>query len=204
MSSGAEVVGETENAVVAMRDSHRDTGRQPQRGGKLIARAEKLGEEIGSKARRVKRQLRHKAAEVTQSVAESVTEEAERLFTAKRDQALAKVPNIEKLLERVSHALRAVKLDGAAEMAHETTTRLHELASQLEKQDLADVLRDVQRFIRKNPGLVFGGMLLVGFAAARFLKASALRQQDEARHGSSRRNSNTSSNGRRPGRRRPA
>lgn len=57
--------------------------------------------------------------------------------------------------------LVADKLDGAATYVRE--------------RNLTDLRHDGENLARQHPGLFFGGMFLAGFAAARFLKASATR-----------------------------
>ena len=59
--------------------------------------------------------------------------------------------------------LLADKLDGAATYVRE--------------RDLNQLRHDGENLARQHPGLFFGGMFLAGFAAARFLKASATREE---------------------------
>jgi hypothetical protein len=58
---------------------------------------------------------------------------------------------------------------------------------------LGDLIDDLEKLVRRYPGLVFGGMLVAGFAAGRFFKASSSRKP--SRTGSEGRRGSTSSNG---------
>jgi hypothetical protein len=89
----------------------------------------------------------------------------------------------------------AVALQGAADKLHdegnhniagyaEDLSRYVERASgYLRDRDLRGMIDDCTTFIRRRPGLFFGGMFVAGLAAARFLKASRRREQEISGYG---------------------
>lgn len=52
---------------------------------------------------------------------------------------------------------------------------LGQAANHLRNSDIGSLTREVGEFARRNPALALGGAALVGFAAARFLKAGSAR-----------------------------
>ncbi|ABV95890.1 hypothetical protein Dshi_4180 (plasmid) [Dinoroseobacter shibae DFL 12 = DSM 16493] len=60
-----------------------------------------------------------------------------------------------------------------AEAAQQIARGLDQLAVQLRDTDLSGAARSATRFARENPAVTLGGAALLGFAVARFLKASA-------------------------------
>lgn len=59
-----------------------------------------------------------------------------------------------------------------AQAADYLADNLMEAADRIRAQDLDSVAREATAFARRNPALVLGGAALLGFAAARLLKAS--------------------------------
>ena len=110
---------------------------------------------------------------------EAIKEEAERLFDEQKGKAASKVTRYGKAVHQAAHALRAVKAEGLAEYADSAADAVEGLTSYLEERNLAQVLQDAGEVARRHPGMVIGGMFLTGFAAARFLKASASREGEE-------------------------
>lgn len=52
-------------------------------------------------------------------------------------------------------------------------SRADRMANYISEASLADMRRDATEFVRRRPGLVFGGALVLGIAAGRLLKAEA-------------------------------
>lgn len=60
-----------------------------------------------------------------------------------------------------------------AEYVDIAADRLQQFGDELPNRDLGQTLRQMEVFAREHPTVFFGGLMLVGFAAARFLRASA-------------------------------
>lgn len=60
----------------------------------------------------------------------------------------------------------------AGRYAHWAADALDRVAEHLRQNDMKALLRETQAFARREPGLVIGGALALGFALTRFLKSS--------------------------------
>lgn len=63
----------------------------------------------------------------------------------------------------------------AGQYAHWAADALDRVAQHLQQNDMKALLRETQAFARREPGLVIGGALALGFALTRFLKSSESR-----------------------------
>lgn len=63
----------------------------------------------------------------------------------------------------------------AGQYAHWAADALDRVAQHLQQNDMKALLRETQALARREPGLVIGGALALGFALTRFLKSSESR-----------------------------
>lgn len=136
-------------------------------------------ESAGSAAGQVKK----KAADMTRAVTGTIKEEAERLFDEQKGKAASKVTRYGKVIHQAAHALRAVKAEGLAEYVDSAGEKVEGLTDYLEERNLTQVLQDAGEVARRHPGMTIGGMFLTGLALARFLKASAERDESDENSG---------------------
>lgn len=73
----------------------------------------------------------------------------------------------------IGEQLRSEGKEGPARLADQAADRAERVGSYLENSDGDKLLRDIEDFGRRQPMAVVLGGLVVGFAAARFLKASS-------------------------------
>jgi len=140
----------------------------------------------------VKRQVR----QVTNAIVETVKDEAQNLLDEQRDAAVAKVGGASKVARRVAHALRAVRLDDVANLADSAAERAEDLSAYVKESDVTQVLQDAEDLARRHRVLVTGGLFVVGFALARFLKAGEERDDGEGQGRSSRSSASSRPKGR--------
>jgi hypothetical protein len=88
-------------------------------------------------------------------------------------QAGEKVSGTAEDLRSVGEELRKQGKDGAAKFTDRAAERTEQLGSYLQESDSDKLLTDVEDFGRRQPLAVLAGGLVVGIAAARFLKASS-------------------------------
>jgi hypothetical protein len=79
-------------------------------------------------------------------------------------------------VRKVAEQLRGQGKDTPARMAEQVADRAESFGSYLRDADGERLLGDVEAFARRQPWLVAAGGLALGFAASRFLKASANRR----------------------------
>lgn len=148
----------------------------------LKALKQRAGEAVGrvaSGALTTAEQMKQKAAEITEEISGTIKDEAERLFDEQKGKAASKVGRFGKAMHQAAHALHAVKADGVADMVDGAAERVEGLNDYLEERTLAQVLEDVGEVARSHPGMMLGGLFVAGFVGARFLKASASREDSD-------------------------
>ena len=163
--------------MVAFRNSN--LVRRSGRGDESSSRASGMTRKLREGARAATDQVKQTAAEVTRVITDTLQDEASRLFYDQRGQAAKRVARLGKVARQAAHALHAVKMDGVADYADAAAQRVEDLSDYINDKDLTELLRDAQDAARAHPAVAMGGMFLVGLAAARFLKASASRDDEE-------------------------
>ena len=116
------------------------------------------------------------ASEVAHALFETAQDEAERFYDRHKSGAASKVGRLGKAAKQTAHALHAVRADTAADYLEAASERVAEARDYLQEQSLAGILEDAGQVVRQNRAIAAGGLFLVGFAAARFLKASSSRE----------------------------
>lgn len=112
--------------------------------------------------------------ETAKSEASAMAEKGKSAAYAKADEAKGRGADE---VERTAEQLRAAGREfGEGSYAYEAAdylaTSLHDAADVLRSRDLNTMVDDVTQFARRNPGVFLGGAAMVGFFAARMLKAS--------------------------------
>ena len=122
-------------------------------GEKMKAEGERLVDEAQRKAQEVVVARKQAAAEFMHDVSEAVSKATE-------------------VLDQQGHRNTASLLKSAA-------GELERLSSSVSGREIDSLLRDMRDMAHRKPSLFFGGALLIGFGAARFLTASASRSRHE-------------------------
>jgi hypothetical protein len=76
-------------------------------------------------------------------------------------------------LRSVAESLRSEGKDQPARFAEQAAERVERVGGYLERSDADRILADVEEYARRQPWVVGLGAAAIGFAAARFLKASS-------------------------------
>lgn len=64
----------------------------------------------------------------------------------------------------------------AAHYIRQASEQIQSVADVVRERDMRELVGEVENFARRQPTLFFGGAMILGFAALRFLKSSAPRQ----------------------------
>jgi hypothetical protein len=119
------------------------------------------------------------AVEEVKTVAQSAAREAQeagRDFVHEQKENLAqKVHKYAEAVRAASEGLRGEEGNVLADPAQKAAEQLEAMSSYLREKELADFLDDLESFTRRRPEVVFGGLFVMGLAAARFFKASRRR-----------------------------
>ena len=125
-------------------------------GGSARQEAQRLGEQAREQARHLQRQT---------------TERGTQMLEERKGWVTGEVDAVAHALHRSADELSADG-SGAAQYAHWAADALDRVSQHLHQKDVKSLLRETQDFARREPGIVIGGALAVGFALTRFLKSS--------------------------------
>lgn len=147
-----------------------------------MASTKDKAEAAGREARAIGEDILEKGAEAAQTVKETARDYAERA----KDEVQARAEEYRGYAAteagRVASALRRASHDLSSGSPQERfigqiADGVADAADRMRSMTLTDVARDTNDFARRNPAAFLGGAALLGFAVARFVKASA---RDEA------------------------
>lgn len=125
--------------------------------------------EATEKAQELAGQAQEKAQQATGQAQEKLREQVDQRST----QAGEKVSGAAEDLRSVSTELRNQGKETPAKLAEQGAERIERVGSYLSKSDADTLISDIEDFGRRQPLAVLAGGLVVGMAAARFLKASS-------------------------------
>jgi hypothetical protein len=121
------------------------------------------------KAQEIKGQAEEKAQDAMGKAQDSVREQ----LNSRSTEAGDKVAGTAEDLRSVGEELRNQGKETPAKLADKAAERTEQVGSYLRESDADKLLHDVEDFGRRQPLAVLAGGLVVGIAAARFLKASS-------------------------------
>ena len=133
-----------------------------------------------SQSQQVADQAREKIGEATdqaKETAQNVVSQAQNTVREQVDQrtteAGERVGSTAEDIRSVGQELRNQSKEGPANIAEQAADRIDRAAGYLRDSDGDRILNDVEDFGRRQPWAVLAGAVVVGLAAARFLKASS-------------------------------
>jgi hypothetical protein len=155
-------------------------------------------------------QVKDKAQQATEQVRDQAQQAAGQARGRLRDevdsrstQAGQQVSGTADDLRSVAESLRSQGQDKPAQMAEKVAERAQRLGGYLEESDADRILGDVEDFARRQPWVVGLGAAALGFAAARFMKASSAERYESTRYGEGTAGGRYSASGQRLSRRTP-
>lgn len=115
----------------------------------------------------------------------SVGEEARGFAEGQKRYAADQVSGIASAIGKAGSELRSSDAAWASRWADQMAHGLDKLAERTRNASVDELVDDVQRFGRERPGTFLATAALLGFAASRFLSASASRREPRTEGGSS-------------------
>lgn len=131
---------------------------------------EKVGEAAGQAKETAQNVVSQAQGRVREQVDQRSTEAGERVGGTADD------------IRSVGQELRKQGKEGPAKLAEQAADRVDRAGSYLRESDADRILNDVEDFGRSRPWAVLAGAVVVGVAAARFLKASSQRRYSDRQH----------------------
>jgi len=128
--------------------------------------------DMGAKAQDVVEQTQQKAGEVVDQAKQQATSQ----LSTRKDQAAASLGTVADALRQTGTHLRENDQHGIAQYADKAAERVEQMSGQLRGKDVQEIVRDVERYARRQPALFLGGAFALGLLGARFLKSTAQRE----------------------------
>jgi hypothetical protein len=145
--------------------------------------------DLASQAKNVVRDIKAEASDLTDGVTRAAKDNVAQLGDAARDVANSAKDRIDAAVTQrkslsadyigsiAQAAGRAANefhndLPQAAEYIRQAADQIQGVADTVRERDVRDLLGEVQDFARRQPTLFFGGAVVLGFAALRFLKST--------------------------------
>ena len=79
---------------------------------------------------------------------------------------------VSRAVRQSTQSLRNNQQDTVAQYVEQAADRIEQFSSRLRDRDLGDLMRDADRFARRQPAIFIGAAFMVGVLAARFFKSS--------------------------------
>jgi hypothetical protein len=146
--------------------------------------------DLAGQAKNMARDLKAKASDVADVVTRAAKDNASQMGDAALDMAKqakdkaeavasrqksAGADYIDSIAQAASRAANEFEseLPQAARYIRQASEQIQGVANNVRERDMRELVGEVQEFARRQPTLFFGGALILGFAALRFLKSSA-------------------------------
>lgn len=152
-TSGSQVVSKVENALGVESGKTQDIYRQAK---------ETAGQALGQVSEKATTQIDEKKVTLARglsSVADNIRQMGENLRGTEDETPIAAV---------------------TAKYGDSLASQVEQVSTYLEQKDLREVLKDVERFARRNPAVFLGGAFALGLLASRFLKSSGRNASGQA------------------------
>ena len=107
-----------------------------------------------------------------QSAVRNAQETGQSFVENQKENLASRFSEYAKAVESMSEKLRGDEDNILAGPAEKAAGSLNRISDYLREKEPAELLDDLESLARRKPELVFGGLFVVGFAAARFFKAS--------------------------------
>jgi hypothetical protein len=132
---------------------------------------------VEEKAQAVVTQAQAKAEPAIGQARDRVRTEVDRRSTSAGEQ----LSDVAQVMRRTGNELRSQGNEPHGRLADAAADRMEQVGGYLQRSDADTILSDVEDLARRQPMVVVAGGLVLGLAAARFLKASSDRRYEEYR-----------------------
>jgi hypothetical protein len=116
----------------------------------------------------------------TQSAVHTAQETGQNFVKSQKENLASRFSEYANAVQSISEKLRGDDDNILAGPAEKAAGSLNRVSDYLREKEPAELLDDLESLARRKPELVFGGLFVAGFAAARFFKASRRRTPRES------------------------
>ena len=149
--------------------------------------------DLSGKAKEVMRDVKAKAAGVTEDITQAAKDNAAQLGDSAREFASTAKDKVGEVVgqrksigaDYIGSIAQATQqaamafdndLPQAANYIRQASEQIQGVADNVREKDVRELVGEVQEFARQQPTLFFGGAVVLGFAALRFLKSTPPKQ----------------------------
>lgn len=119
-------------------------------------------------------QAKHAVSNVAAQARDQVTDQLSTQFDSRKDKAVETIGNVADAIRGTSDKLKGVGPLG--DVAERAADGIQSVATFFEGKQIGDIVRDVNRFARREPAIFLGAAFAIGLIGGRFLKSSAPRE----------------------------
>lgn len=142
-------------------------------GGRLADEAKRAAQEAKAAVTREMAEAKTRATDAARQLKDGARHAGDRVATLLSEQTERQKTDVAESLRNVAQTMREAargQPEGmGARLVDEAAWRLEDASSRLNERSVAEMVEDVARFGRRNPGVFLAGCLAAGFAAGRFL-----------------------------------
>jgi hypothetical protein len=137
--------------------------------GRMTGRTDDLTERVRGTFAALKQQTGEQAGQVFEQLREQGTE-----YVSRRKALAAEgLSSVGAAIHRAAEKLTDQNSSGLATYVDAAAQRVDEAAKYVEQRDLAELRRDAESFVRRQPAVALGAMFIGGLALAQFIKAAS-------------------------------
>jgi hypothetical protein len=137
--------------------------------------AKTKAQELGGEAKRMAKDNAEQLGDAAREFADQAKDKVEEAATQRKSMSADYIGSIAQATAQAAAAFDA-ESPQAARYIRQASEQMQGVADTLRERDVRELVADVQDFARRQPTLFFGGAVLLGFAALRFLKSSPPRE----------------------------
>jgi len=153
-------------------------------------RASDISGEVSRTAKDQASQLGQAAKDLASTTAVKVQDQVQTALSQQKSAGADYIGAIAQATERAAGEF-AEALPQAAQYIRKASSQMENVANIVRTRDVRELVGEVEKLARSQPALFFGGAVILGFAALRFLKSSAPAPSVNSAHASN--TSNTAS-----------
>ena len=149
-------------------------------GGQAQQKAQEVGSQVQEKVGEVAQQAQQRAQDATGRAREQARMRIRGQVDQRSTDAGEQIASQAGDIRTVAEQLREQGKDKPAQLAEQAAQQTERVGSYLKESDADRILGDAEDFARQRPWAVVAGGIALGFAAARFLKASSSQRYERS------------------------
>ncbi len=108
----------------------------------------------------------------SQWVIDLVKDQTKVLFTQQKNRAAEELASLARGLRQTSKSFDSERQAGISQYTGQAAEKIDQASRYFREKTLEDLVQDAGQLIRRNPAVVIGGALVLGFLVARILRSS--------------------------------